>query len=170
MSNAFEQHARANGAVVVMPGLAPDLPTVGGNTDAQPAGRVGYDQGMPGAVSSSLFHITVNPDNFEESQRGDASAGGNDRSVDITRYIDQNVGGSTGAVIGNGYTSGINQYWNRHSFRGRAVQFQSAQDASIRPGPVGRVNYSGNLAAGVDSQFTIMPSLEDIYRSIAGRT
>lgn len=186
MSNAFEQHARSNGGTVVAPRPVEDGPTPSdgahttwesirsGNQTWQPASRVQYDDAMPGAVSSPLFHITVNQDTAGilegESGRTDASAGGNDRSVDITRYIDRNIGGTTGVVINNGYTSGLNQYWNRHSFRGRAVQFEDISRTSDRGGPVGRINYGGNLQAGIDQQFSVMPSLEDIYRSIANRT
>lgn len=174
MSNAFEQHARSNGGTVVAPIPTPDTVTPGGNTDAQPASRVAYDQGAPGAVSNPQYHITQNQD-FNailegEPGRTDASAGGNDRSVDITRYIDRNIGGTTGDIINNGYTSGINQNWNRHSFRGRAVQFEDTARVQSRGGPVGRINYGGNLVAGVQQQFSVMPTLEDIYRSIASRT
>lgn len=171
MGNAFEQHARSNGGAVVRPTPPPDQPDDDAgqrNMVAEPAGRVSYDTGNPGQVSSPLFHITVNQDNIGENSRTDASAGGNDQSVDINRYIDRNIDGKTGAMVQNGWTSGINQSWNRHSFRGRAVQFVM-RDLENDHGPVGRVNYAGNLAAGVEQQFSVMPSLEDIYRSIASR-
>lgn len=186
MPNAFEQHARANGSAVATPS-PPDAPTPGdgasssweqirsGNQTRQPASRINYqnDGGMPGMVSSPLYHITVNEDTagILEGQSGRTDEiNGNDTSVDITRYIDRNIGGSTGVRIVNGWTSGLSTgTWNAHHFKGRAVQLVPAQPASIRPGPVGRINYGGNLAAGVASQFEVPPSLEDIYRSIVNR-
>jgi hypothetical protein len=129
---------------------------------------------MPGYVASPLYHLTQNEDTAGilegDPGRVDSSAGGNDRSVDITRYIDRNVGGTTGAKITNGWTSGLSTgTWNAHHFKGRAVQLVPAQPASIRPGPVGKIPYGANLAAGVASQFEVPPSLEDIYRSIVNR-
>jgi hypothetical protein len=186
MPSAFEQHSRANGGSVAIPRPV-DAPTPGdgahttweaipdGEQTWQPAGRATYDQAMPGFVASPLYHLTQNEDTAGllegDPGRVDESNGSDQgRAVDITRYIDRNVGGTTGAKITNGWTSGLSTgTWNAHHFKGRAVQLQSAQAASIRPGPVGRIPYGANLAAGVSSQFEVPPSLEDIYRSIVNR-
>lgn len=166
--NAFEQHAITNGGAVVHPGPPPDGPTPGGNSGPMPSGTVRYDSGNVGSVANLLYHITVQQDNIGSNSRTGADAGGNDRSVDITRYIDQNIGGKTGVRIVNGWTSGINLDWNRHQFRGRAVQFVR-RNLADDTGPVGRTNFAGTLRTGVMSQFDVPPTLEEIYRSFVAQ-
>jgi hypothetical protein len=167
--DAFAAHARSNGGVVHQPGVMPDVNAPVDAASVGPAGRVSYDAGNTLSVASPQWHVQTAQDNFEATSRTDASAGGNDRSVDITRYIDRNVGGRTGVRIVNGYTTGLNQSWNAHHFRGRAVQFVQ-RDLSKDGGSVGRTNFAESLRLGVDQQLSVMPSLEDIYRSIANRT
>ena len=173
--NAFETHAISNGGVVHQPGVMADVDVPQGRADIGPRGRVDYDSGNVLGVSSPQWHVQTMQQNAvvqngdTSTTRTDATAGGNDRSVDITRYIDRNVGGTTGVRIVNGYTSGLNRAWTAHHFRGRAVQLVQ-RDLAKDTGPVGRTNFAESLRLGVDHQMSVMPSHDEIYRSSAYRT
>jgi hypothetical protein len=123
----------------------------------QPAGRVYYDAGFPGTVSSPMYNVVTQQDNIYETNWPAPEA-----NVDIAQYIDQSVGGTTGTVVRNGYRTGINHDWLA-PISDRMVHFVR-RDLSKDTGPVGLDNRANVLQAGVSQQFAVMPSLEDIYR------
>lgn len=86
--------------------------------------------------------------------------------VDISRYIDQTVGGQTSDVINLGYSTGLNNAWYSR-FAGGVVKFVT-RNLSRDTGPVGRDNSRSVLQAGVALQTESWPTIQDIARSIAG--
>jgi hypothetical protein len=131
-----------------------------GSTPAQ-FGRVLYDAGYPGrAVTLADQHVS------HQDDIGDTSWPVTEADYSTSRYINYSVGGTTGTVNRNGWTNGL--WWHRVPFRGsptRAVMRDLGKDAH---GPVGRSNYAQALQAGVAEQFTVPPTLEQIYRSFTG--
>lgn len=124
----------------------------------QPSSGMVYDPGFPFGVSAPAQRVQTQPDNIGSSEWNPVRA-----DVDITRYVNQTVGGETGTVIRNGFTSGLNRSWFGAAFTGRSRRFPKAD---VRhSGPVGRDNSASVRQAGVAEQFTVGPSLEDIYRS-----
>lgn len=128
----------------------------------EPASGIAYDGAYPGQLPY-IDQVNTRGDNI-----GATSMGYAEPDVNMCRYIDQTVGGTTGVANKQGYTSGgMAHYWNANHFTGRTKQFMT-RDLAKDTGPVGRSNYTGQLQSGVLSQFVIPPSLEDIYRSFTG--
>lgn len=86
--------------------------------------------------------------------------------VGIARYINRNVGGSTGVTNFQGFTSGMVPWRSRRMSGVTVVPPHSNVTGNV--GPVGRSNWAGNVRSGVASMFSEPQSLEDIYRSMTG--
>lgn len=125
----------------------------------QPSSGMVYDSGFPYGVTAPDVLVTTQADPIMTTKRDTV-----DPDVNISRYIDQSVGGQTGVVHDNGYTGGISRAWYAARFTGRSVRF------FMRPlqkdtGPVGLDNRNNVLQAGVREQFSTPPSLEQIYQA-----
>ena len=147
----------------------PDRPVASGQGDAhvmvqQYPGWMAYDQSYPAAVSSPLYHIQTQGDTIGETI---GETGLPVVNVDIRRTIDQAVGGTPGVMNKMGYTSGIQRSWKADRFSGGAVHFVT-RDLTADTGPVGVSNRAGVLKSAVESQYTIPPTMEEIYNSIIG--
>ena len=105
-----------------------------------------------------------NPVQTQQDNIGDTDWAAPISDYDITRYVDQNIGGETGTVIRNGYTTGLNRDWWASPFAGGHARFVR-RDLAKDTGPVGRDNSRTVLEAGVKQQYTTYPSIEDIYKS-----
>lgn len=127
-------------------------------------GWLAYDQSYPAAVSSPLYHIQTQGDTIGETI---GETGLPVVNVDIRRTIDQAVGGTPGVMNKMGYTSGIQRSWKADRFSGGAVHFVT-RDLAADTGPVGVSNRAGVLKSAVESQYTIPPTMEEIYNSIIG--
>lgn len=88
-----------------------------------------------------------------------------DPNVDINTYIDPAIGGVVGPVGTNGYSTGLNPGNMPQPLTGLIALFP-AVDLSGDTGPVGRENWAGTRAAGVNQQLTPPPDLETIYKSL----
>lgn len=83
-----------------------------------------------------------------------------------TAYIVQTAGGSTGVTDPLGYTIGM-WPWQDHRLSGATI-VAPRQNVAGNRGPVGVSTWQQTLAAGVTQAYAQMPSIEDIYRSMAG--
>lgn len=128
----------------------------------QPTSALVYDGGFPPGVSAPSQRIQTQGDPIGTSARDDPEA-----NVDISRYIDQAVGGKTGVVVGQGYSGGLSRDWFAGPFTGRYVRF-FRRNLSNDKGPVGLDNRASALQAGVAEQFTVPPTLEQIYQGFVG--
>lgn len=86
-------------------------------------------------------------------------------NVDINLYINPAIGGVTGPVGTNGYSTGLNPAFMPQPLTGAAVLFPSINLVNDT-GPVGRENWAGTRAAGVAQQQYEPPDLATIYRSL----
>lgn len=127
-------------------------------------GYVTYDAGYPASVESPLYHIQTQGDTIGHTI-GDN--GLPEVNVDIRRSVDASMGGTPGVMNKQGYTSGISRSWRADRFGGQNVQFVR-RDLSGDTGPVGVSNRGGLLKSAVESQYTIPPTMEEIYNSIVG--
>jgi hypothetical protein len=134
-----------------------DLAVVPGPDDG--SGLVVYDAGYPAA--SGRPRVQTQGDVI-----GTTSWPVTEADVSTSRYIDYSVGGQTGTVNNLGWSNGL--WWKRVPFRGQTKQGVMRDLSKDAHGPVGRSNYAGQLAAGVADQFTVPPTLEQVYRSIVG--
>lgn len=122
--------------------------------------------------SSGIDYGTQYPIGASQYQTTGAVIGSNMRDgtpvpVAGIGYINQTVGGRSGAVGWNGYSGGLSRAWWGNPFTGRAREFVR-RDLVKDTGPVGRDNSRSVLASGVLSQQTVDPSLDDVYSSIVG--
>lgn len=146
--------------------------------DAAPtSGAFAYDVGYPDAMGDARIFVgqdeaggSITPDGLmlASTDPGDwpeASA-----SLAYLRGDNASIGGVDGAVHRNGWSDGTRKYdRNIHQFTGRYIRFVR-QNTQLRGGPVGRSNYAGKLASGVNEQFSPdLPSLEDIAKGFTGR-
>ena len=127
-------------------------------------GWMAYDHTYPAAVSAPLYHIQTQGDTIGETI---GETGLPEVNVDIRRTINQSVGGTPGVANKQGYTSGIQRSWRADRFTGGAVHFVTS-DLSIDSGPVGVSNRAGILKSAVENQYTVPPTMEEIYASIIG--
>lgn len=121
-----------------------------------PAGDTVYDGLIP--VGDSVITQADNP--------GQTSYDVAHADVDISRYIDQTVGGETADVYNLGYSTGLNNSWYSR-FSGGVVKFVT-RNLARDTGPVGRDNSRSTLQAGVELQTEGWPTIQDIARSVAG--
>jgi hypothetical protein len=144
---------------------APAPPATYPRQGPQPNAQIEYTDypGYPPAVSSPEVNVDTHLDDLGASSWTIPTI-----VVGITSYIDQTVGGSTGTVIRNGYSTGFNRYWHAMPFRGQKVN-GVMRDLRSDTGPVGRNNHLGILQAGVQWQNTVGPTLEEIYQSFVSR-
>lgn len=150
---------------------------LGAYGDANPtSGATAYDIGYPDGLANARMY--AQPDTAEGLAPDGLYLGNEDRgdwpaasaSLAYLRGEFAHVGGQAGSEHRNGWSDGLRKYdRNIHHFTGRYVRF-IRRDVSKDGGPVGRSNYAGKLASGVNQQFSAdMPSLEDIARGFTGR-
>jgi hypothetical protein len=152
-----QEGARQPAANTPSPGFDPSDP----NTIAEPYSGVVYAyDGYPLGIRQP----EVSGTHTQADTIGDTSWAIPDRVVGITSYIDQTAGGSTGTIIRNGYSGGLNPYRRIAPFTGGRV-VGVRRNLAADTGPVGRNNHLGVLQAGVASQNYVGPTLEEIYRS-----
>lgn len=122
-----------------------------------PSGTVTYTGSViPVGVDESTQADNIGETSYELSKP----------DVDISRYIDQTVGGKTGVTNPLGYSTGLNNSWYSR-FGGGYVKFFRRALAKDT-GPVGRDNNMSRLQAGVGEQTAQYPSMQTIARSIVG--
>lgn len=145
--------------------------------DANPSGAFAYDVGYPSGMGDARTYVgqdtpggAVSSDGLMLLAADTMDVQPASSSLAYLRGEHAHVGGQTGVRQRNGFSDGTRKYdRNVHHFTGRYLRFLR-QNVGLRGGPVGRSNYSGKLASGVDQQYSAtMPSLEDIARGFTGK-
>ena len=147
----------------------PDYPTTPEHDRARDRQHYDYtDPRLPAAVSSPLYDIHTKRQEFiVQGGTGPQDVGLPAVNVDMRRTIQQDIGGQTGVPNRQGYDSGIQRSWKADRFHGGAVQFVT-RDLTKDIGPVGVSNRAGVLKSAVEAQYSVPPSMEEIYASIIG--